>query len=470
MRAHVLFPLRGQVRAAGPEGCASNSTQLPIEISCLRLIGVPERHLDRIAFAARLWGVAPEDALLSTGTVSEAAYFRALADELGCPFIDEPELADDIDLAQALRTGLFPLAARSGDGPRFICAPRGRTMRMVASGAFELSRCAVTTPARLRRALLSRHGPAIAEEAANGLSYRAPDLSYRGGLRPVQIAALALLGLLGLAAAWLAPSLTASILAIAFLGLVTLRLTTCGEQPRRSRRLLEQHASVTDVAALPVYTVVVPLRAEAAMVRRVLAALIAIDYPLAKLDIKIVIEADDPATANALAAQALPPHIEVLVAPPGKPRTKPRALNVALMFARGSLLTVYDAEDVPEPGQLRLAAAAFANAPKTLGCLQAHLRPDNADGWLASCFALEYAALFEVINPGLERLGVPIPLGGTSNHFRIEALREVGGWDAWNVTEDADLAVRLARAGYTIGDLPAATHEEAPIRLMAWFR
>src|SRR5690606_9676106 len=128
--------------------------------------------------------------------------------------------------------------------------------------------------------------------------------------------------------------------------------------------------------------------------------------------------------------------------------------------------TIFDAEDVPDPQQLRLAAARFLRAPPELACLQARLVISYAgEGLLPALFALEYAGLFEVLNPGLLRYRLPIMLGGTSNHFRTATLRAVGGWDAWNVTEDADLGLRLVRAGCWIGDLPSRTFEEAPLTI-----
>jgi glycosyltransferase XagB len=166
----------------------------------------------------------------------------------------------------------------------------------------------------------------------------------------------------------------------------------------------------------------------------------------------------------------LPARYEIVVAPPGLPATKPRALNVALPAARGALVVVYDAEDEPDPDQLRLAAARFAADP-SVGCLQGALTIENSgDSWLSAMFAIEYAALFDLIDPGLAALDLPIALGGTSNHFRIETLRKVGGWDAWNVTEDADLGIRLAVAGARVGTLASETREEAPAELAAWFR
>ena len=221
---------------------------------------------------------------------------------------------------------------------------------------------------------------------------------------------------------------------------------------------------------LPVYSIVAPLYREARMARKLVAALDALDYPKAKLDIKLVVERRDRETLAAIAALSLPARYEVIVAPPGAPSTKPRALNVALPALRGELLVIYDAEDEPDPDQLRLAAAAFAADPG-LACLQARLSVDNMlDSWLSAMFAIEYAALFDLVDPGLAALGLPIALGGTSNHFRVRTLRRVGGWDAWNVTEDADLGIRLARAGARVGALASDTREEAPNDLRAWFR
>ena len=157
--------------------------------------------------------------------------------------------------------------------------------------------------------------------------------------------------------------------------------------------------------------------------------------------------------------------------PPGLPRTKPRALNAALPLARGQHLVVYDAEDVPDPRQLRMAATVFAGSPVLTACLQGRLVIDNAkDSWLTRFFALEYGALFDVLGPALAAWKLPMPLGGTSTHFRTDVLRAVHGWDAWNVTEDFDLGIRLARAGYQVGDLPSDTIEEAPAALRAWLR
>lgn len=219
---------------------------------------------------------------------------------------------------------------------------------------------------------------------------------------------------------------------------------------------------------LPRYTVIAPLYREAAIAPDLVAALDALDYPRDRLQALIVLESDDAGTWDALAALPLPAFIQVLAAPPGWPRTKPRACNIALERATGELVTIYDAEDRPDPGQLREAAARFAVAPPRLACLQAPLRIDPDPRLLPAQFALEYAVQFEVLLPALARLGAPFPLGGTSNHFRASALRAVGGWDSWNVTEDADLGFRLAAEGYSMGLLDAPTFEPAPETLADW--
>ncbi len=174
---------------------------------------------------------------------------------------------------------------------------------------------------------------------------------------------------------------------------------------------------------------------------------------------------------RAVAKVALPEHFDVIVVPTGKPQTKARALNYALHFARGTLLTIFDAEDIPEPSQLRRAAESFAARPGNTACLQAELCFYNPnENWLTRQFTIEYATLFGLLLPALASYGLPLPLGGTSNHFRTSVLCRVGAWDPYNVTEDADLGFRLARHGYTIETFQSRTYEEANVRLGNWLR
>jgi cellulose synthase/poly-beta-1,6-N-acetylglucosamine synthase-like glycosyltransferase len=220
----------------------------------------------------------------------------------------------------------------------------------------------------------------------------------------------------------------------------------------------------------PVYTLLCPLHREAASVPALIAALERLDYPVDKRDVKLVVEADDAGTIAAIEAQTLPIGFELVRVPPASPRTKPKALNYALAGARGEFVAVFDAEDTPQPDQLRAALDAFAADPR-LGAVQSPLLVDNAEAsWIASQFAAEYAIQFRGILPLLAHVRAPLPLGGAGNHFRRKALEDAGGWDPFNVTEDADLAYRLARRGWRLGVIDAPTWEEAPAALGPWLR
>lgn len=250
-----------------------------------------------------------------------------------------------------------------------------------------------------------------------------------------------------------------SIVLLRGLGLLTL-LSRARRPPSPPRQGIDHE--------LPIYSILVPLYREAEVVPDLVKALAAIDYPAHRLDVLLIAEEEDVATQAAIAAAALAPNTRMVVVPPGRPRTKPRALNFALEFARGAYVVVFDAEDVPEPSQLRRALALLRSDAR-LGCVQARLVIYNTRAsWLTAQFALEYAALFEGLLPALERLGLPIPLGGTSNHFPRAVLEDLGRWDPYNVTEDADLGLRLARAGLEVRMLDCQTWEEAPSSFRVW--
>ncbi|HBT67694.1 MAG TPA: glycosyl transferase [Agrobacterium sp.] len=220
---------------------------------------------------------------------------------------------------------------------------------------------------------------------------------------------------------------------------------------------------------LPVYTILVALYREEAVVEQLVGALDRLDWPKSRLDIKLVCEADDAATIKAIQRANPGPHVEIIRVPPSLPRTKPKALTYALSGARGTFVAVYDAEDRPHPQQLREAHAAFRDQPVEVACLQAPLIISNArSSWLSACFALEYSGLFRCMLPVLAAHRLPLPLGGTSNHFRTAVLRRVGAWDPYNVTEDADMGLRLHRLGYRCGVIRRQTLEDAPTSLPVW--
>ena len=222
---------------------------------------------------------------------------------------------------------------------------------------------------------------------------------------------------------------------------------------------------------LPRYTVLVPLYHESEMLSRLVRHFGRMTYPMDRYEVLFLLEEDDAETRAAYAALSMPDNFRAVIVPIGTPRTKPRACNVGLAHATGDLLVIYDAEDRPDPDQMALAASVFATAPSEIVCLQARLDYHNHDhNLLARFFTVEYNFWFDLLLPGLADRDGPVPLGGTSNHFRIEALRALGGWDPYNVTEDADLGVRLWVAGWRTAILDSTTLEEACASFRPWIR
>ncbi len=220
---------------------------------------------------------------------------------------------------------------------------------------------------------------------------------------------------------------------------------------------------------LPTFSVLIPLYREVAVIPALVDAVARLDYPRDRLEILFITEADAQATRRALLGAQLLSHMRIVTVPNGQPKTKPRALNYALQDARGVLVVVFDAEDIPDAEQLRRAAEAFVAGGPRLACVQARLVVSNPDdSFLSRQFTLEYAALFRGLLPALDYLRLPIPLGGSSNHFRRDVLLKSGGWDPFNVTEDADLGIRLARLGYEVSVINSETMEEAPVTWRSW--
>ena len=235
-------------------------------------------------------------------------------------------------------------------------------------------------------------------------------------------------------------------------------------------------ASVTPVsgdveAPLPNISLLVPLFQETDIAGALVARLNRLTYPKTKLEALLVLEAEDKQTRSTLAQTDLPPWMRVITVPPGSLTTKPRAMNYARRFATGDIIGIYDAEDSPAPNQLETVVHHFQRAPPDVACLQGILDYYNPKmNWLSRCFTIEYAAWFRILLPGLARLGFPIPLGGTTVFLRRDVLDALGGWDAHNVTEDADLGIRLARAGYKTQLVDTVTLEEANCRFWPWIR
>lgn len=224
-------------------------------------------------------------------------------------------------------------------------------------------------------------------------------------------------------------------------------------------------------ARLPPISILVPLYSERDIAARLIERLTALDYPRDRLEVVLILEWNDTVTEAAVRATDLPKWMRIVRVPQGHLRTKPRAMNYALDFTQGEIVGIYDAEDAPARDQLVRVAAAFQRAPQNVACLQGVLDFYNAaQNPLTRCFAIDYAAWFRLILPGFERLGLVLPLGGTTVFFRRNALEALGRWDAHSVTEDADLGLRLARRGFHCGFLSIVTEEEATATIPAWLR
>ncbi len=445
------------------------------EIECVRHL-LPPGEIALAELRAAEIGVGADRVLIAQGLIDEETYLAELAREIGCgiePLDDLPREAcplPDDRMIEAIGVGMLPIA--TPDGIRIVVAPRELTVRRLLEkrsvGSDLAASIRLASGARISRFAARHAGPAIAYQAAEALRTERPALSAGVGQRrsiatAILVAAIAVFALF-------APGVTAHLIEIV-LGLVFLAWTALRLLGTLSLRPVRHIPKSVADHRLPTYTIVIALYREAAAVHGLVASLRKLNYPSEKLDIKLVLEPDDHETQAALAGMKLTTPFEIVIAPDREPRTKPKALNAALPFARGKFIAVYDAEDRPEPDQLRLALEAFTAGDDTLACVQARLTIDNtSDSWLTRIFTAEYAGLFDVFLPGLAAWRLPLPLGGSSNHFRTDILRATGGWDPYNVTEDADLGMRLARLGYRTAVIPSTTYEEAPARFKPWLK
>ena len=420
---------------------------------------IDEATLRRAERIAADWAVPPHEVLIALGWIDETDYVAALGAALGIDWLGRTP-------GRSRRRGELIIGA-------FAMRPAAirRAISHMPPGRFPV----LATRREVDAIHMAGAEAALIDHAIEGLWRADPGASARYGAETWQaLVAAGSVGLLtggAVAAPEVVIPFVMMLLTLPFLCVVLLRSAAVIEFCRRPRREVVKATRAVSDALLPRYSALVPLYREAEILPDLVDALAALDYPSAKLDVLLVLEAGDTETREALAGLDLPGNIRPVVVPQKGPRTKPKALNYALELVRSPYVVVYDAEDIPEPDQLRRALAAFAEGGPAVACVQARLGIHNArQGWLARQFALEYASLFDAQLPSLERLGLPMPLGGTSNHFRIDRLKEVGGWDPYNVTEDADLGFRLARAGYRTLTISSTTWEEAPIGLASWTR
>lgn len=447
-----------------------------------RKAGFDAKLVAQLISAARRNGTTIHEELSSTGRINEERFYRALASHLGLAYCDsinhEQLVIRDEDLIPALTSPLGPkfvLHRSLDENNELLVSPRyfdlAAMRHFMTKYPSISSRIRIVSPRNLRAALLRRAQPFLGKRATSKLFDHHPHLSAR-------IVANASQGFgLGLFAALLAislvfyPSCAIALLhclfSLGFLFCILLRLGAAmhARPPKMDSNVLHNPGD------LPVYSVLVPLYKEADVIPDLLIALGRIIWPRSKLEIKLLLEEDDQETKQALELHDLRPNVEILTVPNLGPRTKPKALTYAMPILSGKFVVVYDAEDVPHPAQLLEAWRMFQSSDDNLACLQAPLHIKNSNSnMLTRLFAFEYAALFRGLLLYLARKNLHFPLGGTSNHFRVSALTRVCDWDPFNVTEDADLAVRLSRFGYRMQMISNPTMEDAPENLMVWIK
>ncbi len=420
--------------------------------------------------------------LLAAGKVSRLDLRHVLAEQWGLPFIDllhtpvDAELAQRFEPGRLVAEGWMPVRRDGGRVVVATCEPltdeiRGELRREL--GARIVIDQRTTTTLDIERAVLNVFKHFIVEHSTVDLLNDRPDLSAASGYSWEQKAGLVVTAVAIVAALVWNWALTLGVLLagadLVFLGAILFKVVA-SLLGIGARRHFQQPVARDDFD-LPRYTILVPVYREANIIGDLMANLGALDYPAEKLEILVLLESDDEETIAAARAARPPETVRLVVVPDAQPKTKPKACNVGLFLATGDHLVIYDAEDRPEPDQLRKAVAAFRRAGPRTACVQARLFYWNAShNLLTRMFGLEYGYWFGTMLPGLDRLRLPIPLGGTSNHFRVDALRKLGGWDPHNVTEDADLGIRAAVEGYRVEVIDSWTDEEACSQVRPWIR
>ena len=427
--------------------------------------------------------------MIAAGMVSRLQLHQVLAEEWGLPFVDltdiEPDrrLLDRFDPKRLAEQGWFPVEGRwSADELRSVLIATAEPPGQEAVAAIQAEvgvpiEVAITTDWDVGHALRAGYRDQLLDEASHGLWRKNQDQSARTVLGANQRVGMIVFAIVVMVLTIFYPRM-AIIVAIAaanlaFIASVGFKFVVClvGARRERDEGITPEQVAELDDVDLPFYTVLVPVYNEANIVADLVDNLGDLDYPAAKLEILLLMEEDDPETIAAAQAADAPSTMVFITIPDGLPKTKPKACNVGLFFARGEHVVIYDAEDKPDPDQLKKAVIAFRDGGDELVCVQAALNYWNAEeNWLTRMFTLEYSFWFDYMLPGLDSLNLPIPLGGTSNHFRTEPLRKLGGWDPYNVTEDADLGIRASAMGLTVGVINSTTFEEANRSAPNWVR
>ncbi len=429
------------------------------------------------------WGTRLGDILLAKGWVRAIDFYHTLADHLGKEYVDlfrEPpdsQLLSNGDLIHYTELLVLPWRVVNGRVIVALADPSGAALTYIRERYGSETDYVITSKFDIIW-MVQRHADGYLDTMARfALSERDPEHSAQTVFSVKQLVGIyLLLSLLLLAIAlWPVNTLIALNLLIS-LGLLLnfgfrALLVWVAADARIDVKVSDEEVAALADDELPTYTVLVPMYKEPEVLPIITAAIRNFDYPLSRLDIKLILEEDDHLTVETAKGLGLEGIFEIIRVPPSQPRTKPKACNYALQFARGEYVTIYDAEDRPEPDQLKKVVAAFRKASDDTVVIQARLNYFNAEeNWLTRMFTLEYSLWFDFYLPALDALNIPVPLGGTSNHFKLEVLRQVQAWDPYNVTEDADLGVRFTALNYHVGLVNSTTYEEANSRLGSWIK
>jgi glycosyltransferase XagB len=440
------------------------------------------RQLDDFLARQFRWGSRLGDVVLASGWVKPLDFYRTLANHFHLEFVNLVEHPADGKLFQPGHYADYArhlyLPWRREGGVLWIATADPTSTKLVADwGKRPDVRFVMTSKFDVIWELQRVAGTAFTRDAVSHLATFDPERSAKVVLTRVQKRGFLALAAFVTISLLLSPLKSVIVfnaalnvfLFISFVFRTMLCWMSCAEQIGLDVKP-EEVAALAD-RELPLYSILVPMYQEPAVLPILTAALKRMDYPKSKLDIKLVLEDGDTETIQAAKDLALDSTFEIVRVPRSEPKTKPKACNYALRLCRGQYVTIYDAEDKPEPDQLKKVVVAFRKLGERTACIQARLNYFNAEeNWLTRMFTLEYSLWFDMFLPALDRLQVPIPLGGTSNHFDLEKLRKVGAWDPFNVTEDADLGMRFAGKGYRVGVVNSVTYEEANSQVGNWIR
>ncbi|NDW53032.1 glycosyltransferase family 2 protein [Aliiroseovarius sp. PrR006] len=422
------------------------------------------------------------DILLANGWVSRSDLYSALALQYRCEIADltaqrpDVRLIDQIGAEFCIRNGIVPWK-RAGGATIIICARPDQFESLSKSFPASWGKCylAIAPEEDIHSALVDLRHRSLAQRAESRVA--AEDSCRTWSQTAVMRFGLSLV--LAVSAVFVVSRFAGFAVLVGW-AVLTLILNSslkaiAAWQFWRAKRddsgAFISSRSPQGFLKLPTVSILVPLYKEREIAGRLVKRLERLSYPRELLDICLVVEEDDTLTQQTLARSDLPRWMRQIVVPRGVVKTKPRAMNFALDFCKGAIIGVYDAEDAPAPDQIHKVVRRFSERGPEVACLQGKLDFYNArTNWLSRCFTVEYATWWGLVLPGVERMGFAIPLGGTTLFFRRNALEALGGWDAHNVTEDADLGIRLARRGYRTELIDTVTEEEANCRVWPWIK